>query len=395
MRRISQSWIIGSLFFICRLIFIISTPLDGIKSYGDFTHFYHLAQMGAPFIDYWVEFPPIFPFLSWLIYQTAGGQEHVYDYLLLLIITLFQVGCLIVFSNLVTKINNKSNRWISIAAFFLINLILAYTWWFFDVLAVMMMLLGVLWLLEGKDIRAIMILSIGALIKLFPALAICIVWRYRPIKKAFLLSLLLCGMVVGVYGILYWVSPNFTKASILSQSSKGSWETVWALVDGNYSTGNFGPEIERLDPSNAVISQGNPPRISPWITLVFFLAVGVYIYKNFSLNQPIIQISLICLAILVFFIWLPGWSPQWILFIIPFILIIFDDMEGIVISGILMLISLLEWPVLLSRGYAWALWLTVPIRTLFMVFLIFLIMYRIKTCSFSSMKKSTRELLEY
>lgn len=395
MRRITQNWIIGSLFFICRLIFIISTPLDGIKSYGDFSHFFHLAQIGIPFIDIWVEFPPIFPFLSRLIYLAAGGREHIYDYSLLIVLSLFQVGCIIIFSNLVAKFGNKTNHWISVAAFFLINLILAYSWWFFDVLAVMMLLLGVQWLFEGKDYRAVIILAIGALIKLFPALAICLVWRYRSVKKALLLTLLLGIIVVSIYGILYAISPEFTKASVLSQSSKGSWETVWALIDGNYRTGNFGPEIERLDPANAVKLQGNAPRLSPWITLWIFLGIGLYIYKNMPDNQPIIQFCFICLTLLVFFLWMQGWSPQWILFIIPFILMIFDEQEGIVISIIFMLVSLLEWPVLISRGYTWGLWLTISIRTLFMFSLVILILCRIKTGGFRSMQTSDRKNLEH
>jgi len=395
MRRISQYWVIGLIFFLCRLIFIISIPLDGIKSYGDFTHFYHLAQMGIPFVDIWVEFPPIFPFLSWAVYHLAGGREHVYDYSLLIILSLFQVGCIVAFVKLAAIVKNKQNQWISIAAFFLINLILPYTWWYFDVLAVTMLLLGVYWLIEGKDVRAVVILAVGALVKLFPALAICIVWRYRPIKRALLLTLLLGFIVAGVYGVLFAISPDYTKASVFSQSSKGSWETVWALIDGNYRTGNFGAEIERYDPQIAIKPQGNSPRISPWITIWFFLAAGFYIFINFNNIQPIFQLSLVGLALMVLFLWMQGWSPQWILFIIPFLLISFDDKEGIIISCILTLLSLLEWPVLLSRGYAWGLWLTVPIRTLFFICVIVLIIYRIKTGELSLIKRSSQENLEH
>lgn len=395
MRRISQNWIIGVLFFICRLVFIISTPLDGIKSYGDFTHFYHLAQMGVPFIDIWVEFPPIFPFLSWLIYQLAGGREHVYDFSLLIILSIFQVGCIIVFSKLAQKIKKANGYQISVAAFFLINLILPYTWWYFDVLAVFMLLLGTLWLLEGKDIRAIIILSIGALIKLFPALAICLVWRHRSVKKAILLTLLLVFLIVGVYGVLFSISPEFTRASILSQTSKGSWETVWALIDGNFRTGNFGAEIERYDPSRATIPMGNPARVSPWITIWIFLTLGLYFFINLFDNKPMPQLGFVCLTLVVFFLWMQGWSPQWILYIIPFILLLSNDQEGIVISGILVLISLLEWPVMLSRGYAWGLWLTIPFRTFFLVFLVFLIFTRIKTGKRDSVTQVNREILEH
>jgi hypothetical protein len=34
------------------------------------------------------------------------------------------------------------------------------------------------------------------------------------------------------------------------------------------------------------------------------------------------------------------------------------------------MISLLEWPVLLSRGYFQALWLIIPVRTLLMILLV-------------------------
>jgi len=378
MRRLSRNWILAIAFFICRLIFIISTPLDGIKGYGDFVHFYHLAQMGVPFLDYWVEFPPIFPFLSWLIYQIAAGQQHIYDYLLLIILTLVQTGSLVIFANLVKQVKPRSNHRVSIAAYFLVNLILAYNWWYFDVLAVMTLLLGLLWIFNGKHIRAVVILAVGTLIKLFPALAICLIWRHSSLKKAVLLTSILVLIVVGAYMVLFSVAPEFTKASILSQSSKGSWETVWALIDGNYRTGNFGAEVERLDAATADNLLGNPPRVSPWITLPVFLLIGGYFYLRLTENQPNVQLSLLNIAFLLFFLWMPGWSPQWILYLIPVVLLIFDDSEGIIISGILILINLLEWPVLLSRGYPWGLWLTIPVRTIFFIFLIILTYSRIK-----------------
>jgi len=39
---------------------------------------------------------------------------------------------------------------------------------------------------------------------------------------------------------------------------------------------------------------------------------------------------------------------------------------------ILILVNILEWPVLLSRGYQWGLWLTIPLRTLVMLLLTWL-----------------------
>jgi hypothetical protein len=74
----------------------------------------------------------------------------------------------------------------------------------------------------------------------------------------------------------------------------------------------------------------------------------------------------------IFLIWSPGWSPQWVLYLIPFILLTLDERHAILMSFILILVNLLEWPVLLSRGYPWGLMLTVPIRTLVMFLLAWL-----------------------
>ena len=42
------------LFLFARLIMIISIPIEGLKSYGDFWNFYNLASLGRPFLDLWV-----------------------------------------------------------------------------------------------------------------------------------------------------------------------------------------------------------------------------------------------------------------------------------------------------------------------------------------------------
>ncbi len=72
-----------------------------------------------------------------------------------------------------------------------------------------------------------------------------------------------------------------------------------------------------------------------------------------------------------FFLWSPGYSPQWILFLLPLILLSLPVREGILISVVLTLVNLLEWPVMLSRGYFWSLNYLIPLRTSLMILLAF------------------------
>jgi hypothetical protein len=70
-----------------------------------------------------------------------------------------------------------------------------------------------------------------------------------------------------------------------------------------------------------------------------------------------------------FLLWSPGWSTQWVFYLLPFILLALPEREALLFALTLVFINLLEWPVLLSRGYNWGLWLTITIRTLLIVLL--------------------------
>ena len=241
------AWFIPLLFFAVRLMMVITMPLDGLLGFGDLRHFYNLAQMGLPFIDYWVEFPPVFPFISYLLYMLAGIREHAYFYMLVIILSIAQAVTIYVFIKLCGEIHQGMAAVWRIFLYTLISLGLSYGWWYFDPLAVLFTLLGIYFVVKGRDSLAGWALAAGILVKFFPLLVIPAVWRFREVKRALRITLIAIGISALMYLGLYLISPENTAASLGSQLNKGSWETVWALLDGNYNTGNFGPLHERLD----------------------------------------------------------------------------------------------------------------------------------------------------
>jgi hypothetical protein len=58
-----------------------------------------------------------------------------------------------------------------------------------------------------------------------------------------------------------------------------------------------------------------------------------------------------------------------VLYFLPFILLLLPERRAVLITLLFVLISLLEWPLLLSRGMFWGLYLTVPLRTLLIALL--------------------------
>jgi uncharacterized membrane protein len=260
----------------------------------------------------------------------------------------------------------------------LVLVALAYGWWYFDPLAVLAMLLGLWWVLEGKPARAGLAIGLGVLTKLFPLLVLPAVWRFWPPRRAAVLTAAALGLTGLVYGTLYLASPEMTLASVRSQASKGSWETVWALVDGNLGTGNFGPEEERLDPATATQARGRPARIPTWITFSAVAALGLAAFLRYDSKSEIDLVAFIGLTWALFLLWSPGWSPQWVLYLLPLILLVLPEREAALLAPTWILVNLLEWPLLLSRGFFGMLWLTISLRTCLLVLLAGLFWRRIR-----------------
>jgi hypothetical protein len=358
------------LFIIARLILLLSLPLEGIRGYGDYWNFYSLAELGWPFFDLWVEFPPVFPFLSALLFRLGGGRQHAYEYLLALTLSFFQAGNIHLFLRLAKKLFGvevvRRRVWI----YFALLVGLFYGWGYFDPIAIFAMLLGLDLLVREKDCLAGAAFAFGALTKWFPLLGFVLVWRRRSSRRAVQVTALVLGIIVTVYGGLMLLSPQMTVASLRAQVGRGSWETVWALLDGNLSTGNLGSAVDHLDPSTAGLMTRNPALISPWLTLIPFAVLGGWLYWVAPKQNHISMSSFLGLTLSIFFLWSPGWSPQWVLYLLPLILLTLPEREAILMALVWVMVSLLEWPVLLSRGYFQALWVIIPIRTLLLFLLV-------------------------
>jgi hypothetical protein len=367
-------WILVPLLILGRLLLYLTMPLDGLHGYGDFLHFFQLASLpGWPYFNYWSEFPPVFPFLSSVLFRLAGAQEHVYDYLLIFVLLLADAGSLYLFIKISQRLYGGDNRsLVRSLAYFILLISLAYSWWYFDPLAVFAMLLGIFLLLENKRFLSGLAFGLGFLLKFFPALGLIVAWRALSWKKALWITGLALGEGLLVYSGLWLASPRFTLASLQSQGSKGSWETVWALVDGNFITGLFGPEVERLDPSMAGVSRGNPPRVPAWITLIVFGGIGLWGFLKARQDDDRQKMALLGWCWSLFLLWSPGWSPQWVLYLLPLILLVLPERRVFLVALVLVLNNLIEWPLLLSRGLFWTLYLTIPMRTLLLALLAFL-----------------------
>ncbi len=350
-----------------------SSTLDGLLGYGDFFHFFQLGQLpGWPYINYWIEFPPVFAFIIKIFYIVSGGQEHVFYYLTAILLLLADCGNLYFFYRVDQLIQQNHRISWRVWFYFVLLLSFPYQWWYFDSLAILFMLTGVFYVLKGNRLRSGLAIGFGFLVKFFPVMALVVLWRHSSFRRILVQIGMVILISVAVYGMLWIISPDFTLASIQSQPNKGSWETIWALLDGNYQTGNFGSIYENSDPAMAAVMRRNPAKIPAWITLMFFGAIGLWGLFKCKPQTAKQRIAILGWTWSLFLIWSPGYSPQWVLYLIPIILLVLSSRYALLMVPVMVFANLVEWPLLLSRGFFWALNFTIPLRFLLMILLAYL-----------------------
>jgi hypothetical protein len=81
------------------------------------------------------------------------------------------------------------------------------------------------------------------------------------------------------------------------------------------------------------------------------------------------MLALVGFTLSLFMLWSVGWSPQWVLYFIPLVLLTFPRRLALLLTLTLLVVNLVEYPVLATREMGTALWAAVIIRTLLIALL--------------------------
>jgi len=366
------------LFVALRLMMLATFPADNLALFGDTVYYYELAaysdQGYLPFIHYWSEYPPVFPFLSVGVYQLSrllGGDYRVYIYLMGLVMLAFNTANLALFLRLARRLRGDETAerlgWVYSVLF----VPLIYTWWTFDALTVFSLLLALELLLSGHERWSAVAIGVGALIKLVPLLVFPSLMRAVPWRRWLACGLIVLAVIAAVVVPLLWAGGPMALASFRSPAGRTSWQTVWALLDGNLRTGLLGPATDHFDLSLATKPVGNPAWVPESVRLVAFGLLYAAIFWRAHLGErPRRLVAFVCLTFVLFFLWSKGWSPQWQTLLFPLLLLVLPLRRSVLFILVLSFVNLAEWPVLLSRGLNQWLYLTVPLRTGLFVLLI-------------------------
>lgn len=329
----------------------------GLSNFGDLRYYYQFAELSDdglwPYRDYWHEFPPVWISLFIGVYKLGalrGGVDFTgWATALGLIMLIFDVGNLMLLRRLGRRLHGDRTAdalpWI----YAVLAAPLIFPWWTFETMVVFFMLLALWWLLEGRTRRSAAFTALGTLTKYTPFLLLPTVWRFYDRRRALEYSLFSLAIIAVVLGALVAWGGRMGSASLLAQFNKASYQSVWALIDGNMRTGSFtGPET-RFDADNAFEPYGNDPVIPAWLRIVPFAAAGLYIFTRRMRQDDKGVVAFFSVTLALFFLWAHGWSPQWILTLTPLILLNFPTRDGVLVCLVLSLVSFVEYPVLFMR----------------------------------------------
>ncbi|PWH14187.1 MAG: hypothetical protein DDG58_12890 [Ardenticatenia bacterium] len=374
--RLAPIWWTLLVFISARLMILMVWPAEQLTHYSDYHLFFRLAALSEtghwPFIHYWSEYPPLFPLLLNIpLYWLSGGVFK--NYVMLLGITLLacEAGCLYLLYSL-ARAGYGQARALRRAWMYAALYVPVFIWLgTFEALVSLLVLGGIWALLHKRDGLAGLCIGLGAMTKLWPLGLLLLAWRARGWHSLWRSGLVALSVCLVFLAPLYVLSPEFTLASLQAQASKSSWQTVWALLDGNLSnTGNFGPLIERFSPERALSPLHRPSRLPSGLTLLPFAAIALFVLTRPPRQRAARDIPITAgLLLVLFFLWSKGWSPQWQLVAIPLLLLALPWERAVLFIIVLGLINALEWPVILSRGLIQLLPITIGLRTLLLVVL--------------------------
>jgi hypothetical protein len=165
------------------------------------------------------------------------------------------------------------------------------------------------------------------------------------------------------------MNPALILGSQQITAARQPWETVWALIDGNYDYGVIPLDMRDLSwtPGDA------PPTRVPWllVTALFGLIYAFFYTRPLNWAVPRQVLPFVGFTLCLFMLWSKGYSPQWLGWPLFFIALLLPNLRGVIYAMILSLANIIEanFFFIMFPEEHWLLAATVLVRTILLVVL--------------------------
>ncbi len=348
------------------------------SDYDFYLEFGRLSDLGLyPMLHYWTEYPPLFPWISVAAYKAIAALPNLNGSPILWfrlalgpLLLVFDAGNLILIYYLGRAIypipQGSRPAWAYALLFTPLHVWLGW----FDTLPLFLLLLSVFLVAKGRYSSAAVASGLGFMVKVFPILALPALLkaeRHGPSRIKLLAEAALAAALAAAPFLV--TAPEYLLASFRSMISRSPWETPWAIAEGYFGYGEVAPLQDRLDPSSAsfVAYQSHLPW--PAITALFG-AVYILIWtRRFDARRTSTVVAFAGLTVNLFLLYSKGYSPQFLVYVVPFALLVLPTMRAVGYLATLAVINLLEYPIYLTMFHEehWVLGNLVMSRTVLLL----------------------------
>ncbi|MGB0387299.1 MAG: hypothetical protein ACPGWR_20970 [Ardenticatenaceae bacterium] len=356
---------------------LLLRPGGFFYDYTDYHTYWMYARLFAegfwPYRDFWLEYPPLFPLFNQAIYALSlyfpDATRFSHHLFLALSLLPFDLGIVVLLYRIMRRMWDAARAEWAVAAWVLFFGPLFLWQGHFDTLPLFGLMLVVWAMIERRPVWAGVGLAFGFLTKLLSVLAIPAalwafakakpprnpyipeveaetpllgervppeegaLWIWSPLRLGALFSRengLMLGtfvlLVTLVMAPLFVIGPEWMVATIRNFGGRGAWQTVWALADGFYGYGLV--HGDRFNPSPEFVAA--PSRV-PWLLVhALFALVGGWLWtRRWRWERPKVQVAFVSVTVYLFYLWSKGWSPQFTLMLLPWILFLLPDGRGL------------------------------------------------------------------
>ncbi|HHW87250.1 MAG TPA: DUF2029 domain-containing protein [Chloroflexi bacterium] len=390
--------LLATTFITFRLAAVWFTRPGGyIRDYSDLIFYRSRASWQdfgfLPYRDYWSEYPPLFAWFSVWIDSLARlfpvWEDERFWYALFFGAALVAAEsvtfvCLYLLAQQLWGERALRVAWLYAGLFLPVAMLSGW----YDALPVMTIFVALTWLLTVRSTWGLALAGIaagvGGALKLVPlailAVTPLVTRRWRDVALAVLLAVL---VVAGVYALAYVNGPTMTLASLRSLVDRTGWSTWYALADGFTRLGKV--VGDPFDPASEV-GQYDPhvPQRLIWFGWLTLGGLMLWLVRRRQ-SPPQAAWRVVSFAALTYAILLlayPAWNPQYALYLLPFLVLIWPNGRGLLYALLLSAYVLLEHPVyfnligpnyppttqqILGLDHTRLLWVIVSLRTLVLI----------------------------
>ncbi len=355
---------------------LLVKPGGYITAVSDFTFYRLLASYASqdfyPSVHYWMEYQPLFPWIPVGIYRLSlllpnwGAPGFWFNTLLGTFFMLAETANLGLIYLIGQRLHGQDAAlriaWVYSLLF--VPLLIMLGW--FDVFALTFLLLALYLTLVRRPLASGVVAGLGFLVKLLPIIVVPVAFWREPTwrRRAILLAITLVTIVVVALPFAL-LNPELFTLSWTVNLKRSSWETVWALLEGYTSFGLAGGG-NRFDPAEAGALQH--PSTLPWTLISAGFALiylWLWIRARDGLRTPTSELQVVGdgsadasmrpvdvravaftgLTVNLLTLYLKGYSPQFLVWLLPFAILLLPGMRGVVYSLLLSAVNLVESPV--------------------------------------------------